>query len=47
MSAAETFRDLDASGPLILPNAWDAASTVLSISAGAFDYGALNGLMKP
>lgn len=35
MSAAETFRDLHASGLLILPNAWDAASTALSIAAGA------------
>lgn len=35
MSAATTFRDLHASGLLILPNAWDAASTALSIAAGA------------
>lgn len=35
MSAAKIFRDLHASGLLILPNAWDAASTALSIAAGA------------
>ena len=35
MSAASTFRGLHASGLLILPNAWDAASTALSIAAGA------------
>ncbi|WP_309628823.1 isocitrate lyase/phosphoenolpyruvate mutase family protein [Brevundimonas sp.] len=35
MSASETFRALHGSGLLILPNAWDAASTVLSIAAGA------------
>ena len=35
MTAAKTFRDLHASGLLILPNAWDAASTALSIAAGA------------
>ncbi len=35
MSACETFRALHSSGLLILPNAWDAASTALSIAAGA------------
>ena len=35
MSASETFRALHGSGVLILPNAWDAASTALSIAAGA------------
>jgi len=35
MTAASTFRALHASGLLILPNAWDAASTALSIAAGA------------
>ncbi len=35
MSAATTFRSLHASGLLILPNAWDAGSTALSIAAGA------------
>jgi 2-methylisocitrate lyase-like PEP mutase family enzyme len=35
MSAAETFRSLHASGLLILPNAWDAASAALSVAAGA------------
>lgn len=35
MSASETFRALHGSGLLILPNAWDAASTALSIAAGA------------
>ena len=35
MTAASTFRTLHASGFLILPNAWDAASTALSIAAGA------------
>lgn len=35
MSASRTFRALHASGLLILPNAWDAASTALSIAAGA------------
>lgn len=35
MSAATTFRNLHASGLLILPNAWDAGSTALSIAAGA------------
>ena len=35
MSACETFRTLHGSGLLILPNAWDAASTALSIAAGA------------
>lgn len=35
MTAAATFRALHGAGLLILPNAWDAASTVLSIAAGA------------
>ena len=35
MSACETFRALHRSGLLILPNAWDAASSALSIAAGA------------
>lgn len=35
MSAAATFRRLHASGLLILPNAWDAASAALSVAAGA------------
>ena len=35
MTAASTFRALHASGLLILPNAWDAASTALSVAAGA------------
>lgn len=35
MSASETFHALHGSGLLILPNAWDAASTALSIAAGA------------
>ncbi|WP_298163641.1 isocitrate lyase/phosphoenolpyruvate mutase family protein [Brevundimonas sp.] len=35
MSASETFRALHGFGLLILPNAWDAASTALSIAAGA------------
>ena len=35
MTAASTFRALHGSGLLILPNAWDAASTALSIAAGA------------
>jgi 2-methylisocitrate lyase-like PEP mutase family enzyme len=35
MTAASTFRALHVSGLLILPNAWDAASTALSIAAGA------------
>ncbi len=35
MSAASTFRHLHAAGLLILPNAWDAASTALSIAGGA------------
>ncbi|CAN5382075.1 isocitrate lyase/phosphoenolpyruvate mutase family protein [soil metagenome] len=30
-----TFRDLHASGLLILPNTWDAASAVVSVAAGA------------
>lgn len=35
MSASETFRDFHGSGLLILPNAWDGASTALSIAGGA------------
>ena len=35
MPPSETFRALHGSGLLILPNAWDAASTALSIAAGA------------
>lgn len=35
MNAARTFRDLHRSGLLILPNAWDGASTALSIAGGA------------
>ena len=35
MSASENFRALHRSGLLILPNAWDAASTAVSIAAGA------------
>ena len=35
MTAASTFRALHGIGLLILPNAWDAASTALSVAAGA------------
>jgi 2-methylisocitrate lyase-like PEP mutase family enzyme len=35
MSTADTFRDLHGSGLLILPNAWDAASTAIAVAAGA------------
>jgi len=35
MSAAGTFRSLHDTGLLILPNAWDAASTAISVAAGA------------
>jgi len=35
MTPSETFRARHASGLLILPNAWDAASAALSVAAGA------------
>ena len=35
MTAAATFRSLHDTGLLILPNAWDSASTAISVAAGA------------